>query len=234
RRGPGRHRRMIIPRAVRWPDPAGRRKDSPRSLLRETGAPVWNSEIWSNAAAMKKERRGPGGERRWRAKAAPAATMSVGTRIGITALSLAIFSTALVVDMGADSAFDAPKRLFCVVLTAVAAGSWVLGPPRWLLSRQSPLLARLSLWLPPPALLLAGLSAFLSPRQTLSLDALRVLFLFALLLPIGASRIVEKGRIILLSTFVAVSAVNAIVSILQARGIYQPFTFLTESVREST
>jgi O-antigen ligase len=169
-----------------------------------------------------------------RPKAPPAPAISVGTRIGIGALSLAIFSTALVVDTGADSAFDAPKRLFCLVLIAVAAGCWVLGPPRWLLSPRSPLFARLSLWLAVVALVLAGASALLSPRQTLSLDALRVLLLFALLVPIGASRIVEQGRIVLLWTFLTVSAVNAIVSILQASGIYQPFTLLTESVREST
>src|SRR5262249_17946984 len=185
-------------------------------------------------AAMAKRKRGASGERRTRAKAPPAPAISVGTRIGIGALSLAIFSTALVVDTGADSAFDAPKRLFCLVLSAVAPGPWVLGPPRWLPPRHSPLFARLSLWLAAAALLLAGVSAFLSPRPALSLDALRVLVLFALLLPIGASRIVEKGRIVLLSTFVAVSTVNAIVSILQASGIYQPFKLLTESVREST
>jgi O-antigen ligase len=160
--------------------------------------------------------------------------MPIGARIGIGALSLAIFSTALVVDTGADSAFDAPKRLFCLLLIAVAAGAWALAPPRWLLARESPSAARLSLWLAAAALALAGISAFLSPRDVLSRDVLRVVFLFALLLPIGASRMVEKGRIILMSTFLAVSALNATVSILQATGLYQPFKLLTESVREST
>jgi O-antigen ligase len=147
---------------------------------------------------------------------------------------LALFSTALVVDTGADSAFDAPKRLFCLVLIAVAAAALALSRPRWLLSKDSPLLARLSFGLIAAAVVLAGVSALLSPRQTLALDAWRVVVLYLLLLPIGASEIVEKGKAVLLATFLGVSAINAVVSILQWRGLYEPFKLLTESIREST
>src|SRR5215467_2621219 len=115
--------------------------ESPLSCPPEAPASVWNSEIWSNAATMAKRKRAPSPERRAREKAAPAAPTSVATRIGIAAMSFALFSTALVVDTGADSAFDAPKRLFCLVLTAVAAAALALGRPRWLLSKDSPLLA---------------------------------------------------------------------------------------------
>jgi O-antigen ligase len=185
-------------------------------------------------ATMAKRKRAPSAGRQARQKEAPAAPGRVGTRIGIAALCFALFSTAFVVDTGADSAFDSPKRLFCLVLIAVAAAALALGRPRWLLSRQSPLFARLSFWLVAAALALAGVSALLSPRQTLALDALRAVVLYVLLLPIGASQIVERGKAVLLATFLGVSAVNAVVSILQWKGLYQPFKLLTESVREST
>ena len=57
-----------------------------------------------------------------------------------------------------------------------------------------------------------------------SLDATRVLILFGLLLPLGASRCLERGRSrALLAVFLAVSAINAGASILEALGVFEPF-----------
>jgi O-antigen ligase len=154
--------------------------------------------------------------------------------VGIAALALAIFSTAFVVDTGADSAFDAPKRLFCLLLVAVAAATLTFEPMRWPLARQSPLFTRLAFWLTTTAFALTGVSALVSPRAALARAAFRAVFLYALLLPIGASMIVKRGRIVLLAAFVSVTAVNAVVSILQSARLYQPFQLLTESAREST
>lgn len=151
-----------------------------------------------------------------------------------TALLVAIVGAALLVDPGADASFDAPKRLVTLLGAAVAA-LMLFGFSRW----ENPFGPRSgsSRW---PLLLLAGslalaaASALLSPRRVLSLDAFRALLVTALLLPIGASRLLERRKGLVVSGFLAVTALNAVVSILQASGLYRPFSLRTEVAREST
>ncbi len=72
-----------------------------------------------------------------------------------------------------------------------------------------------------------------SPRRGPALDATRSVILFALLLPLGASRVVEKGRSWLVGVFIGATAVNAVVSILESRGRFQPFLLETVGDRQS-
>jgi O-antigen ligase len=153
-------------------------------------------------------------------------------------LVLAIAAAGLVVDSGADASFDAPKRvatLLCVAAAALAAFGF---------SRRTNPFAGLStrrVNVPGAAAILflaacaaALLAAFVSPRRALALDATRTLFLYALLLPLGASRVVEKRKTLLLAGFLSVAAINAVVSALQARDIYQPFPLVTQGSRNAT
>ena len=94
--------------------------------------------------------------------------------------------------------------------------------------------ARLAALLTLGATACALVAALSSPRRHLSLDATRALLLMLLLLPLGASRAVERRKTLLLWTFLAVAAINAAVSTLQARGIYQPFPLVTEGRRDAT
>jgi O-antigen ligase len=171
---------------------------------------------------------------------ASAGARDPGAAIAAAVLAAVLLCAGLLVDVRADSSFDSPKRLFMlagVVLAAIAA----FGLSRW----RNPLgdqkvfdrgtrLRRAVFLLLCAALAGALLSAIASPRRALSLDALRVVLLTCLLLPIGASRVLERKKPLLVATFLGVTAVNASVSILQARGLYQPFELVTQGSREST
>ena len=63
----------------------------------------------------------------------------------------------------------------------------------------------------------AGVTA---PRM--SLDAMRSIALLALLLPLGASRVAAKGRAWLIGVFLGASAINALVAVLESRGLFRP------------
>ena len=56
----------------------------------------------------------------------------------------------------------------------------------------------------------------------------------AALLPLGASRAVARHRGALLAVFLAACGIDAAVSILQARHLYQPFPLITQGDREAT
>jgi O-antigen ligase len=56
----------------------------------------------------------------------------------------------------------------------------------------------------------------------------------ALLLPLGASRAVGRRLPILVFAFLAAAATDAVVSILQSAGVYQPFPLVTHGDREAT
>ncbi len=153
-------------------------------------------------------------------------------------LALVLFGTALVYDSSALSSFDAPKRFLALVgIAAAALGAFGLsrwenpfragGPGMW---RDS----RIPLLLACAALGLAAVSAVASPRSGLAVDAFRSTLLTALLLPLGASRVVARGGRVLLGVFLASSALNAAVSILQSRGIYRPFALVTLGGRQAT
>jgi O-antigen ligase len=69
----------------------------------------------------------------------------------------------------------------------------------------------------------------------MSLEATRVLILFGLLLPLGASRCLMRGRSrALLLVFLAASAINAVVSILQALGVFEPLAIESIAGRVSS
>ncbi len=81
----------------------------------------------------------------------------------------------------------------------------------------------------------ALIAALAAPRRAVSLDAVRVLILFGLLLPLGASRCLERGRSrALLAVFLAVSAINAVASILQELGVFEPFAIESIAGRVSS
>ena len=161
-----------------------------------------------------------------------------GGSIAAAALVLAIVGAGLAVDSGADAAFDAPKRLTTLVLVGIAALA-AFGFSRWTNPLPPEPGGRLRLHAAALTLLLfcgaaALVSAFSSPHRAAALDATRVLLLTALLLPLGASRVVEKHRTLLLSAFLAVAALDAAVSVLQARNLYRPFALITTGNREAT
>ncbi|HEY6049862.1 MAG TPA: O-antigen ligase family protein, partial [Thermoanaerobaculia bacterium] len=153
-------------------------------------------------------------------------------------LAAVLAGSALVFDTASDSAFDAPKRLVTLFGIAAAALS-AFGFAPWTnpFAGKSGSLwrgARLALLLAAGAAGLALLAAVASPRRALSLDAARALLLMLLLLPLGASRVWNGRRGLLVTAFLGAACVNALVSILQARGIYQPFPLITRGEREAT
>jgi O-antigen ligase len=178
-----------------------------------------------------------------RGKEAPAASpppapRDVGGGIAAGFLVLAIAAAGLFVDSGADASFDAPKRL-ATLLCAASAALAAFGFSRW----RNPFagLSTRRVNVPGAAAILflaacaaALLAALASPRRFLTLDATRALFLYALFLALGASRVVEKRKALLLAAFLAIAAVNAAVSALQARNAYQPFPLVTQGSRNAT
>jgi O-antigen ligase len=162
-----------------------------------------------------------------------------GAIAAATALAAVLAGTALVVDTGAAAAFDAPKRLIALVGVAIAAAaafgfSHGADPDLARPWSDGPRERRAALWLAAAAFAMALIAALASPRRGPSLDALRALAVFALLLPLGASRVVEKGGSWLAGVFLAATAVNATVSILESRGRFQPFLLETFGGRQNT
>jgi len=172
------------------------------------------------------------------AAARPAAR--AGALVAAAALAAALAGTALVVDTEAAAAFDAPKRLIALLGIALAAAAAFLlpgpssDPDAAALLRRGPRSRRAAALLTAAALLLALLAALLSPRRPVSLDALRSVAVFALLLPLGASAAVVRGRHWLAGTFLGATAVNAIVSLLESRGLFHPFALETFGSRQET
>ena len=155
-------------------------------------------------------------------------------------LGAVLAGTALAVDTLAAAAFDSPKRLVALLGTALAATCLLLsrgsraGTRRGEILRGAPPLVRWSAFLGAAALSLAALAALVSPRRPIALDTLRTIAVFALLLPIGASRVFPKGRFALTSVFLGAAALNAGVAVLQARGVYSPFQLETFGTRQET
>jgi O-antigen ligase len=163
-----------------------------------------------------------------------------GAWIAAAALAGILLATAFLVDPAAESSFDAPKRLAALAGTAIAAAATFGFPGA---RRSSPGggfrnaatgARRLALFALLGAAALAVLSALASPRRAVALDSLRSTLLLLLLLPVGASRVLESKRAALLAIFLAAAGVNAAVSILQSRGLYSPFEIETVGSREAT
>jgi len=156
--------------------------------------------------------------------------------VAAAALAAVLAGTALVVDTETAAAFDAPKRLIALMGTALAAAA-AFGFSRrgdGLPRTAGPPVRRAALWLAGAGLVLALLSALASPRQAVSLDAMRPLALFALLLPLGASAAVARAKAWLAGVFLGATAVNAVVSILESRGLFHPFALETFGDRQAT
>jgi O-antigen ligase len=156
----------------------------------------------------------------------------------ILALAGTLASTALLVDPRAHASFDAPKRLAALVgisLAAVAAAASARRPLRSPVAtlRSLPLSLRVALLAVAAGLAWFALAAVASPRRAVSIDALRVVALTLLAVPLGASRAFERGRAILAGAFLAVTAANAAISVLQARGV-RLFLLQTFGTRNET
>ncbi|MGH9366449.1 MAG: O-antigen ligase family protein [Thermoanaerobaculia bacterium] len=171
-------------------------------------------------------------------EAAPARRRDAGTFLAAAALAAALASSALLVDPAAEAAFEAPKRLAALCLIALAtAGAFLMAPRGGSLEglwRRAGRLPRAALVL--FAVALAGVlaAAFFSPRRSASLDALRPLLLFALLVPLGASRALARHGRALLALFLGLAAVNAALSTLQWRGLLRPFALEVTGLRDAT
>ncbi len=160
-----------------------------------------------------------------------------GAVVAGVVLCAVLAGTALAVDTLAGAAFDAPKRLIAVVGTALAAAVTFAsagGFPRASGPAREPRLRRATLALAAGALALALVSAVASPRRALALDSMRTLAVLALLLPLGASRVVPKARRALVAVFLGACAINAAVAVLEARGLWSPFRLETAGARQDT
>ncbi len=167
-----------------------------------------------------------------------AAPRDPASLIAAVFLVLAIVAAGLLVDSGADASFDAPKRL-ATLLFAAAAALAAFGFSRWTnpfagLSTRRVTVSGAAAILFLVAAGAALLAALASARRGSSLDATRALFLYTLLIALGASRVLEKRKALLLAAFLAVAGINAAVSALQARNIYQPFPLVTQGSRNAT
>jgi O-antigen ligase len=149
------------------------------------------------------------------------------------ALAAACVLGALLVDPGAEAAFDAPKRLATLVAIAVAALAVLAGP-----RRSTPVVSiegRLARALAAAGVLGMAVAAVLSPHHAASFDATRVALFGVLLLPLGASAATEgRGSRIVVGAVLAAALVNALVSLLQAGGLFQPFAIEAVGGRTAT
>lgn len=179
----------------------------------------------------------PLGRRAPAAAPEPVRRIPVPPAVAIASLVAVLAGTALIVDPAAHASFDAPKRLVAAVGTAVAT----LAAFAFRRSRRGPRetwralspAARLALAAGVTALLWAIVSSLLSPRRLPSLDSLRAMSLYVLLVPLGASAAVARGKSVLAAAFLAATAANAAISLLQSRGV-QPFRLETFGTRNLT
>ncbi|HEX9687686.1 MAG TPA: O-antigen ligase family protein [Thermoanaerobaculia bacterium] len=167
----------------------------------------------------------------------PVSRLTLGEAVAVAALIVVLAGTALAVDPGAQASFDAPKRLVTVSGVVLAAiGAFGLGRRSrrfrevW---HAVPFAVRLALGAAAAALLWSVISAVLSPRRAASLDSLRALLLYSTLIPLGASRAAARGKTPLVAAFLAATAANAVISLLQSRGV-QPFRLETFGTRNET
>ncbi len=157
---------------------------------------------------------------------------------GLAAIVVAatLLGVLLAVDTRAESAFDSIK-------TVVAHGGAVLatslllaggfGPVRSF--RSLPTVLRAAALLAVIAVGLAFLSAIFATRPAASLDALRSAALLALLVPLGASRAFDSGRIVLpVAGFLAGVSANSVASVLQAAGRVKLFDVAQITGRSNT
>ena len=174
--------------------------------------------------------------------AARAPVTDVGARVALAVLALVLLVAPLAVDTSAEAAFDAPKRFVVLLGAAIAAAAALVlprfgthdgaAPDTW---RSAGARARTIAILAAAALAAAVISALLSPRAASSLGALRAVLPMALLLPLGASRVLGRGGgATLLAAFVAGATVDALASLLERAGLVQLFAVESAAGRGGT
>ncbi|MEP6800990.1 MAG: O-antigen ligase family protein [Acidobacteriota bacterium] len=173
-----------------------------------------------------------------RPPAAAAEARDFPAAVAAVLLAAAFAAAALAVDVSADAAFDAPKRLLSLFAIGAACLA-AFGFAGWENPAAGGRLAgwkdrRLPALLAAFALLAAVLSAAASPRHALAVDSLRPLLVMAALLPLGASRVFSRHRGALAAAFLAICGVDAAISLLQARQLLTLFPLLTQGDREAT
>ncbi len=145
-----------------------------------------------------------------------------GADLGCVALACGLLASACVFDPLAEASFDAPKRLAVLVAVGLAALAW-------LASTRPTALATQHAWTRTQrglaacvgaTLVWAVLASALSPASTAAWESVPPLLLYALALPLGASRICAgaRGRW-LLTALVGAGALNALIAMGQALGV---------------
>lgn len=155
--------------------------------------------------------------------------------LAAVAVSATLLGVLLAVDTRAEASFDSIK-------TVVAHGGAALATAFLLASGTGPVrpfrlppALRASVLLAATGTGLAFLSALFAIRPAASFEALRSASLLALLIPVGASRALSRGRIVLpVAAFLAGVAANSVASVLQASGRVQLFEVARIAGRANT
>jgi O-antigen ligase len=149
------------------------------------------------------------------------------------ALAAAVLGSLLLVDVHAESAFDAPKRLAAMLGIALAAAIVVAFSRGGLAT--APFAHRVAAALFAAAMAAALLSSILSPRREVALDSFRAVAIFAAVPLIGASTLIgSRHWRAIAACFVAGAAINCAISIGQVAGILHPFQYATTGGRANT
>ncbi|MGK2857272.1 MAG: O-antigen ligase family protein [Thermoanaerobaculia bacterium] len=163
--------------------------------------------------------------RRAHQKAATSALPEV-ERVAAWLLAAGMLAAGLLVDTGAEAAFDAPKRLAALVAVGLSAALFVSFAETGRLRaawQRAPREVRLSVVLFGVALAGVIVSAALAPRRAEAFASSRGFLLLALVAPLAALLLDGRGVRRMLGWFVALSAINSLVSLGQRAGAWRPF-----------
>lgn len=167
--------------------------------------------------------------RRTTPNASPSASLSatpISGRVAAFVLLAGLLASGLLVDTSAEAAFDAPKRLAALVAAGLAAALVAafadLGGLRaaW---QRAPRHVRLSIGCFAAALAGVLVTAVLAPRRAEALASSRGMLVLALVAPLAALLFDARGIRRVLGCFVAVAAINSLVSLVQRAGDWRPF-----------
>lgn len=166
--------------------------------------------------------------------AAPDGDLTGG--LAAVAVSATLLGVLLAVDPRAEASFDSIKTVVAHGGAALAAafllarGTGSVRP-----FRSLPPGLRASILLATTGTGLAVLSALFAIRPAASFEALRSASVLALLVPVGASRALDRGRVVLpVAAFLVGVAANSVASLLQASGRVQLFEVARIAGRANT
>lgn len=152
----------------------------------------------------------------------PAAVAFTGTRASTVfgaCLAGVVLAAGTLIDRGAQASFNAPKRLFVLLMVVGALLAWLWARPGPGGDRWTPVARRLVAL----AAFLAGwlvLATIFAPQPALALDPLRYMLLCAALVALGASPVwTPLWRRRLLWLALGVCGLNAAISLLQGLGV---------------